>query len=94
MQWGFLEEGGGAIRAWWRLTGLRIWGGGDRGQGEWGGMAVRGLVAFDWIAYLKDSAVWEPHHLTSLVSCSRRKPGSRLTLDVCRSLIQGHTMDW
>ena len=30
-------------------------------------MAVRGLVASDWIAYIKDSAVWKPDHLSSLV---------------------------
>lgn len=31
-------------------------------------MAVRGLVASDWIAYIKDNAVWKPDHLSSLVS--------------------------
>jgi hypothetical protein len=33
-------------------------------------MAVRGLVASDWIAYIKDSAVWKPGHLSSLVRAS------------------------
>jgi hypothetical protein len=43
-------------------------------------MAVRGLVASDWIASLQDNAVWKPHHLSSLVS---------VTVLVCRLHVDG-----
>jgi hypothetical protein len=64
-------------------------------------MAVRGLVASDWIAYLKDSAVWKPHHLSTLVSsicfpiCSRlRASGTRPQSMSCLGKYGGCGVAW